>query len=212
MNIHCIYKPFLLYFRKKKRIFFKKLFAPISCKKILDVGGDIFNWSLMEEKPNVTILNIKAPQDYALYKKHNIDFLVGNGLNLPFEDNSFDIVYSNSTIEHLGTFENQIQFAKEIMRVGKGIFLQTPNKYFFIEPHTLTPFIHYLPKGIQKKLIQKFTIWGLLTRPSQQYCIDHVINEIRLLSYNELKEIFPNIKIIKEKFLFLTKSFYMYKG
>lgn len=105
--------------------------------------------------------------------------------------------------------KNQMEFAKEIMRVGKNIFIQTPNKYFFIDPHLLTPFIHYLPKRIQRKLLRNFTVWGLITRPSQQCCINHVINEIRLLSYNELRRLFPSCRIIREEFLFFTKSFYV---
>ena len=53
----------------------------------------------------------------------------------PFKDKSFDIVHSNSVIEHLYNFENQKKMASEIMRVGQKHIVQTPNKYFFLEPH-----------------------------------------------------------------------------
>ncbi len=209
MNIHSIYRLFSINFRKKRMRTFFQILKPIENATILDVGGNIFHWSLVKGKLKIAILNIELPRNYGQEYKNNVKFVLGSGLNLPFRNNSFDIGYSNSVIEHLETLENQKQFAKEIMRVGKNIFVQTPNKYFFVEPHILTPFIHYLPKGVQRKLLRNFTIWGLIVRPSQQYCINHVIDEIRLLSYKELRLLFPNCSIIKEKFLFFTKSFYI---
>ncbi len=212
MNIHSIYRLFSINFGKKRIGIFLEILKPTENTAILDVGGNIFDWSLVKGKPKITILNIKLPRNYGLEYKNNVKFVLGNGLNLPFRNNSFDIGYSNSAIEHLETLEKQKQFAKEIMRVGKNIFVQTPNKYFFIEPHLLTPFIHYLPKGVQRKLLGNFTIWGLIRRPSQQYCTNHVIDKIRLLSYKELRLVFPDCSVIKEKVLFFAKSFYIIQG
>jgi len=152
MNIHSVYRLFSINFRKKRMGTFFQILKPIENATILDVGGNIFDWSLVKGKPKITILNIKLPKNYGLEYKNTVKFVLGNGLNLPFRDNSFDIGYSNSVIEHLETLEKQKQFAKEIMRVGENIFVQTPNKYFFVEPHILTPFIHYLPKGVQRKI------------------------------------------------------------
>ncbi|MBU1862989.1 MAG: class I SAM-dependent methyltransferase [Candidatus Omnitrophica bacterium] len=193
--------------------FFRDTFSPLSGKKILDVGGGMFNWNLIDEKIYLTIVNINI-KDNELPRNDFINCVLGDGTKLPFKDNSFDIVFSNSVIEHLGTWERQYLFAKEIMRVGKNIFVQTPNKYFFIEPHVMTPFIHYLPKKIQKKIIRNFTLWGLITRPTKKYCAEQVIDKIRLLSCNEFSTLFPNCEIKKEKFLsFFDKSFYaIYKS
>ncbi len=209
IDIYSMYAAFSFSFRRKRMKIFVNLFNPLKGKRILDVGGNVFNQFLPKHKPKLTVLNIKFPKELGLYEKNNVEFILGNGLCLPFKDNSFDIIYSNSVIEHLGTWKNQMQFAKEIIRVGKNIFIQTPNKYFFIEPHLLTPFIHYLPKRIQRKLLRNFTIWGLIARPSQQYCMDHIINEIRLLSCNELRRLFPSCHITRERFVFFTKSFYI---
>lgn len=202
MNIHSIHRLFSINFRKKRMGIFFEILKPTKNITILDVGGNIFNWPLVKGKPRITILNIKLPRNYGLEYKNNVKFVLGNGSNLPFRNNSFDIGYSNSVIEHLETLKKQKQFAKEIMRVGKNIFVQTPNKYFFVEPHLLTSFIHYLPKGVQRKLLGNFTIWELITRPSQQYCTNHVIDKIRLFSYKELRLLFPNCSIIKKSFIF----------
>ena len=206
------YRFFLRIFRKKRAKIFENMFNPLSGKRVLDVGGEVFdlNWLLLKNRPKVTVVNTVLPKNHQTYKKDNIDFIIGSGLSLPFKDNSVDIIYSNSVIEHLGSLTNQELFAKEIMRAGKSIFVQTPNKYFFIEPHFIAPFIHFLPKSLQRKLLPNFTIWGLVEKPSKQ-CLDQTLAEIRLLSYRELKQLFVGCEIIKEKFLFFTKSFYVFR-
>jgi len=213
VNIQSWYKPFLITFRKKRMVVFENIFKPLNGKNVLDVGAAAFssNWPFLKSKPKLTVINLKLSEDDNRERlRQGIDFVVGNCLKLPFKDKSFDIVYSNSVIEHLGSLDNQKLFAKELMRVGKSIFIQTPNKYFFMEPHFITPFIHYFPKGFQKNLLRYFTIWGLVSKPSRQK-IKQILGEIRLLSYGELKRIFPGCKIMKESFLFFTKSFYICK-
>jgi SAM-dependent methyltransferase len=64
----------------------------------------------------------------------------------PFSDKQFDICWSNAVIEHVGGFERQLRFLKEVKRVSHKAFITTPNRYFPIEPHTRTPLLHYLPK------------------------------------------------------------------
>lgn len=93
-----------------------------------------------------------------------------------------------------------------MIRVGKKIYVQTPAREAFIEPHLITPFIHWLPPKIQRKLMRNFTVWGLITRPTQEY-IDNFLNERRLLKYGEMKMLFPNSVILKEKFFGMTKSY-----
>jgi hypothetical protein len=91
-------------------------------------------------------------------------------------------------------------------RTGKSVWCQTPAKEFFIEPHFITPFIHWIPKKWQRKLLRNFSIWGLMTRPSQDY-VNEMVNELRLLSYKEMRQLFPDCEIIRERFLFMTKSY-----
>ncbi|GAF98453.1 unnamed protein product, partial [marine sediment metagenome] len=78
---------------------------PIENATILDVGGNIFHWSLVKGKLKIAILNVELPRNYGQEYKNNVKFVLGNGLNLPFRNNSFDIGYSNSVIEHLETLE-----------------------------------------------------------------------------------------------------------
>ncbi|HZI33771.1 MAG TPA: methyltransferase domain-containing protein, partial [Candidatus Binatia bacterium] len=131
---------------------------------------------------------------------------IGDGCALKYADKSFDIAYSNSVIEHLHTWENQKRFAAEIRRVGRGVFVQTPNRRFPIEPHFVTFFIHFLPPRLAKKLLPTFSFRGLF-RSGDNNDLRKLANELRLLSLRELKELFPDCEIHREKWFGLTKSF-----
>jgi 2-polyprenyl-3-methyl-5-hydroxy-6-metoxy-1,4-benzoquinol methylase len=70
-----------------------------------------------------------------------------------FQNDEFDIVFSNSVIEHVGSYEEQNLMASEVRRVGKRYFIQTPNLFFPIEPHFLFPFFQFLPLDYRVTLI-----------------------------------------------------------
>lgn len=81
-------------------------------------------------------------------------FVLADGLDLPFEDKSFDIVHSSAVLEHVGSFQNQRKFIQECARVAKrAIFLTTPNAWFPVEFHTSLPLLHWLPKPVFRKLL-----------------------------------------------------------
>ena len=199
------------YFRTKRFDFFfhriKSMNKPIS---ILDLGGKVNFWENRGLTGNnnykITVLNIESEiSDYS-----NIKTVNGNVLKLKdFKENSFDIVFSNSVIEHLYNFENQKKMAGEVLRIGKNHIIQTPNKYFFIEPHYMIPFFQFLPKKIQFKILTK-TRFSRLKKWNEQLARNYT-EEIRLMTQKELKEIFPKSSIFYEKFLGMTKSFTVHK-
>lgn len=179
---------------------FQHLFGVRGVTRVLDVGGDPFNWSLLSERPRLTIVNLYSPGD-----RSEADWVVGDGRKLPFKDQAFDVVYSNSVIEHLGAFADQQTFAGEIVRVGCKYYVQTPNRWFPVEPHYITPLIHFLPKSWQKRLLRNFTLFGIIARPTHQEC-EQMVDEICLLDIRTMKQLFPEAAIIRERFLFFTKS------
>ena len=180
---------------------FWHLFGLTAETLILDVGGSELNWMLLPVQPHLTILNLQL----LINKSTNISCVVADGRNLPFQDRAFDVIYSNSVIEHLRDFTSQQTFAREVMRVGIRYYVQTPNKWFPVEPHLITPFIHWLGRRIQKKLLRNFTVWGLITRPTEQYCNDFV-EESHLLDEREMRRLFPKADIWHERFLGFSKS------
>jgi len=84
---------------------FIRLFELTGQSQIVDVGGTLFNWSLIPIKPNLLIVNLHPPTEKM--KLNNVTWIVADGRALPFPDQSVDIVYSNSVIEHLSNWENQ---------------------------------------------------------------------------------------------------------
>ena len=65
-----------------------------------------------------------------------------------FTTGEFDVVFSNSVIEHVGDFDDQRRMADEVRRVGRRFFVQTPNRWFPLEVHTRLPFVHWLPDAV----------------------------------------------------------------
>ena len=132
MDIHDLYQPFLRYFRSRRMRHFQELFSANINTTILDVGGTGFNWSLLPISPRLTILNLPGQIEEADAS------VIADGRCLPFKDRAFDIVFSNSVIEHLGDSASQEAFAREIARVSLGYHVQTPNRLFPFEPHLLS--------------------------------------------------------------------------
>jgi Methyltransferase domain len=205
-SIHTLYAHISPLFRKRRMRLFVETFRPGSSISILDVGGYPETWTVTSVRSSITVLNVHEI-DYAPNPGDPpIRTIVGNGCHLDFDAKSFDIVFSNSVIEHLGTLENQEKFARECRRVGRRLWVQTPARSFFIEPHLLTPFIHFLPARAQRALIPNFTVWGLLTRPTSQQ-VRAFMAEVRLLNRAEMQALFPDCTIVSEKVLGLTKSY-----
>ena len=196
------------YFRRRRMRAFVEAFRINESTRVLDVGGTYGIWELLEVQPHVTLLN--TPGD--VEKRRNdgkFSSVYADGLNLPFSDDSFDVVFSNSVIEHVGSQARQKAFAGEIRRVARRYWVQTPNRFFPIETHLWMPFVHLLPKPWCAFVIRRFTIWELVFRPrpdQKEHWVNHFLDDIRLLSGKELKAHFPDAAIRRERWLFFTKS------
>jgi hypothetical protein len=194
-------------FRKRRIRRFLDTFKPDKDTRILDVGGLPRFWLDVPIPSQITLLNIHGLDDYeASFMTPNQKSVVGNGTQLPYDNHEFDIVFSNSVIEHVGTDRNQSLFAQEIRRVGKSYWVQTPAKEFFIEPHYFTLFLHWSSKPVQKRLLRNFSLWGLLGRPTEA-TLDFVLAELRLMKRSEMNALFPDAEIWVERCMGLPKSY-----
>jgi len=192
-------------FRERRSRLFLESIRPTATTRILDVGGYACNWAYVPIASPITFLNTEYPDGWQV---NDVRFTseTGNGCQMTFAGNSFDVAYSNSVIEHVGSYADQKHFAAEIRRVGKRVFLQTPNRWFFIEPHFLTVFVHYLPWPIAKHLVRVLSLRGLM-RQGDNKDLKTLADELRLLTFGEMKELFPDCVIHREKWFGLTKSF-----
>ena len=132
----------------------------------------------------------------------NVTVQRADGTQLPFADGSFPIVFSNSVIEHVPK-GLQPAFAREIRRVGDRYFVQTPNRWFPIEPHYQMPFVHFLPERALRALNKRFTMgWR---KKGDWY-------ETTLLSASDLRRLFPDATIHRERMFGMTKSLMAVRG
>lgn len=193
-------------FRRRRMSRFARELGITAATRVLDVGGTPECWELLPERPRVVLLNTpRAKEELSAATT----WVAGDGRQLPFPDHSFDVVFANSVIEHVGDAASQRQFAREVARVGRGYWVQTPNRWFPIEQHLLTPLVHWLPKEWQRVLVPRFAVWKFLARVTpdrRQYYLNHYLNEVRLLSLGEMAEIFPGARLLRERLCGMTKS------
>jgi hypothetical protein len=170
--------------------------------RLLDVGGDPgIDGEFLElyaKFNEVVVVNLTS-KTFAAPAGVSVKTLTADGRDLPMESRSFDWVFSNAVIEHVGAWEHQGRFAREIRRVAsRGYFVATPNKYFPIEPHALLPFYQFLPVTLQKKVAPYSP--GYL----RQY------EEIHLLSTKQLQTLFPEAAVSSVGFPVIGNSLVAY--
>ena len=169
-------------------------FAPSPEARVLDIGGTAQTWSSESEGDgqfSVTLSNIRGngPMNGGRFTS-----VAGDATALPFADNALDLAFSNSVIEHMGTWEKQQAFAREARRVAHNLWIQTPARSFPIEAHLLAPYNQYLPKNVQHSIV-RWMPRGLLTPD----VIHEIVDEVRLLTYREVKHLFPDCRILRER-------------
>ena len=205
---------FALKFRKRRFAIFLRFKNALNLKgliKILDVGGVYDFWVNMGFAGNkefqITVLNLQEVISRQKESSPNITCVSGDGCDMvKFKDKEFDIVFSNSVIEHVGSFERQKLMAREVQRVGKNFFLQTPNYWFFIEPHFLIVGFQFFPVWLKTFLLRRFDLGWYTKEPKKEMALE-LANSIRLLKRKELVKLFPKGRILNEQFLIFTKSF-----
>jgi len=208
-SIHTIYRYIFKVWRRRRFALFLTLMKPSPSDIVLDVGGFPGFWiSAPQPVKRIDTLNVhEVDWDGKQAPNHNIKTLVGDGCSLTMPDHSYDIAFSNSVIEHVGSWERQRQFAQEIRRVGRRIWVQTPAYECPIEPHYLAPFVHYFPRSFQKKFVRWCTVWGWIERPDRDQ-INSMVETTRLLRKSEMRKLFPDCELITERmFGIIPKSY-----
>ncbi|MEO6807231.1 MAG: class I SAM-dependent methyltransferase [Edaphobacter sp.] len=190
------------HFRKRRMRKFYALIDPKPSAQLLDIGGTHQTWVAESGGAGdfpVTLINIRK---YSAVESERFTMVQGDATGLPFTDKAFDIAFSNSVIEHVGSWEQQQAFAREARRVAHRLWIQTPARSFPIEAHLLAPYIQYLPRKIQHSLA-RWTPRGLMTPD----VVHEIIDEVRLLTYKDVRQLFPDCQILRERVFGLTKSY-----
>lgn len=174
-------------FRSGKAEQFLSILSTRRAGRLLDVGGGTgMNGEfvpLYQRFDSVTVANLNPP-DHNAEGPYNLRIVKADGRSLPFADKSFDWVFSNAVIEHVGNWEDQRRFATEVRRVALyGYFVTTPNLYFPIEPHALLPLYQFYPERLKT--------FALSVSPGYM----KEVEPIELLTKKQLQILFPEAHV-----------------
>jgi hypothetical protein len=204
-------------FRRARFARFLKIVAGIKQERdgpiaLLDVGGMRAYWESMRDlwqryDLQITMINLDvAPENDAEFR-----IRPGNACAMPeYADASFDIVHSNSVIEHVGHWPQMMAMAQEVRRVGRHYYLQTPNFWFPYEPHYRTLFFQMYPESIRAAMLMRKRrgFRGPMANLDEAM---RNIQDVNLLTARQMQTLFPDATLEKERVLGLAKSLIVWR-
>ncbi len=175
--------------RKRKLQLFLDELRPTGETTVLDVGADELGFgegegcstlNFLEElypwPERITALGLHDGRSFR-ERYPAVAYVQGDALALPFDDDAFDVFFSNAVIEHVGDRKAQRRFVTEALRVGRQVFITTPNRRFPVELHTRLPLVHWLPERAAH------SVYDALGKGFAK--------EVELLSRRDLESLFP---------------------
>lgn len=184
---------------------------------ILDVGGTYNFWHIWRDdidwdKTSITCVNLDPHHLEDGKNETPVRMIQGNACDLSdIKDSEYDVVFSNSVIEHVGLWPNMRAMADEIKRVAPRYLVQTPNFWFPIEPHARTPFLHWVPEPIAYRIVMTRKC-GFYRKHDTVAGAVEAIQSARLLDMRQMQALFEDAEVIREKFLGVTKALIAIKG
>jgi hypothetical protein len=175
--------------------------------RVIDLGGAELYWDIASahiDDPRITVdlVNLtKLPTT-----KTNFSSFAGDVCDLSdLDDMSYDLVHSNSLIEHVGMWQSMVKMAVNVRRLAPAYFVQSPYFWFPIEPHFRFPLWHWLPESWRYRLIMTKNIGYMKKAPSVSDAMSSVQSAI-LLDFRQYATLFPDAQIRRERFCGFTKS------
>ena len=175
--------------------------------RIADIGGTEYYWQICKDfiaqaPVEIHLFNLEAkPTTNGKFISHQ-----GNACDLSrFDDNAFDLVHSNSVIEHVGGWSEASQMAREVRRLAPAYYVQTPNFWFPFEPHFRFPFFQYLPEQVRYRMLMNFNL-GFGGRRTSVDAAMQGVQSVDLLDMAQMRALFPDAQYIRERIGPLTKS------
>jgi hypothetical protein len=178
-------------------------------KRVLDLGGKPSFWrdsTILNRPLEITCLNLRAEPGAQQVGQAAIEMVVGDATDPPVDPAAYDLVFSNSVIEHVGGPDAIGAFAR-VTRRGTRYFLQTPNRWFPVEPHFVLPFHFLLPRRVKAAVVMW---WDRGPRRRSYRDALERVDSIHLLTRRELELLFPDATIVVDRKWFLPKSFMVF--
>jgi SAM-dependent methyltransferase len=177
--------------------------------RIIDLGGSHELWDLVNHDFTIVVVNLpdnsENPDPTVIANNPQITYIEADATDLShrFADRSFDFVFCNSVIEHVGGPDSQVKLAAEIQRLGCGYWVQTPSDRFPIEPHTGFPFYWRLPESMQNRLKNSWR----KELPEWTEMIDGTT----ILTRRDMERLFPEASVYTEYAFGFEKSYAFYQ-
>jgi hypothetical protein len=178
----------------------KETFPELTEMSVLDLGGTAESWLTAGLRPKrLVLLN-----PFAAGEVEGADSVIGDACDPPDEirEQHFDLVFSNLVIEHVGGHAKRQGFADTARTLGDRIWVQTPYRYFPVEPHFVAPGMQFLPIGMRARALKA---WPMIKVESIDEAVSRLQN-VELLSRTEMAAYFPDCSILVERFAGMPKS------
>ncbi|PZO01611.1 MAG: class I SAM-dependent methyltransferase [Alphaproteobacteria bacterium] len=177
--------------------------------RIIDLGGEPDYWNLFDRAfldrcgVHITLVN---PGGFEGVDASLFEAVDGDACHLPqYADNGFDMVHSNSVVEHVGDWVRMEAFAAEVRRLAPCYYVQTPYFWFPIEPHFSAPFFHWRSEQSRARALMKRP-HGFSQKAPDIGAAMRDVQHARLLDKTQYRFLFPDAEHHDEVVLGLTKS------
>ena len=194
---------------QRLKLFTEFMRGATGCIRLIDLGGTVRfweNWGLGKQPLfDVTLVN-----NHDLDKDHandpitlpNIRRLSADVLTLTAADFAeYDVIFSNSLIEHLPGRELQRKLARAIVESGRPYFLQTPNKRSPLDPHFPRPYVPFFatyPRALQARLLSWSALGSGSVAPNYEAALVRLKNYYPLTA-SDVRQLFPQARIVLER-------------
>jgi hypothetical protein len=190
--------------RARRAAWLSSTFPALAEMTVLDLGGRVTSWTDVPVRPaHVHVVNLEPlPADLPPWAE--ADHADGCALPETIRSRRYDLVFSNSVLEHVGGYEQRRRMAEAIRELAPRYWVQTPYRYFPVEPHWVAPGMQFLPVPARVAVARK---WPLAYTPGKTYeAAMRQVLTTELIGRAELRHLFPDATIRSERLLGMTKS------
>ena len=212
---YSFFEKILLKKRKEILVILKEFLKDKEIKDVLDIGSTEDD---SNESSNYLIKNLDNNKDYKsisdqtitsnFFSKSLKKSITDDFTNNDIKNFQSDLVISNATIEHVGSFENQIKMCSNVVNLSRKYFIiMTPYRFHPLEFHTKIPIIHWFPKKFHRMILRlvglKFFAEEKNLNLLSEYDFKLIMKELNQTNY-EIKYI--NFFLIKSNLILIGKK------
>jgi hypothetical protein len=197
--------------REERARWLAETFPDLDQMSVIDLGGRLLTWQRAPVRPKrVHVVNLKPPSA-ELPEWAEADN--GDACNLPahIASRRYDLVFSNSVIEHVGGHANRMRFAEAVHKLADAYWVQTPYRYFPIEPHWIAPGMQFLPVAARAYVARRWPLGLAYGRGKAAEAAVKAVLQIELLDRTQMRHYFPDSAIRSEKVFGMPKSLIAYR-